>query len=349
MFDTKNAYNYVAMVGLIMLASFMSGKFKAAFEQKDDQHELIRKYLLNESPLYGYNKTKMWIHSKYELNSRTWKSFHSRSSTDLNQPYLHLAIKTIINHCSDDFHICLIDDDSFSKLIPDWDVNVAILPEPMKEHMRELGMVKLLYIYGGMVVPNSFICCKNMKTLFNEGTVGDKPFMCEAINRNENINHASKVKSRMAFKPSTYFMGAKKNSPVIGELIEYLKQRNRNPHFSSDMEFLGDTSEWTLNEVSRGHITLISGELIGIKTVKRKPILIEDLIEEKFLDLRPEYYGIYIPSDEFLKRTKYQWFSVLSSKEILNSNMAITKYIVASMVDDYERKEKTEIKSVLTI
>ena len=27
------------------------------------------------------------------------EGFHSRSSTDLNQPYIHLTIKSIINHC----------------------------------------------------------------------------------------------------------------------------------------------------------------------------------------------------------------------------------------------------------
>jgi hypothetical protein len=347
MFDAKSLYNYVAMIGLIMLAGYFSDKFKTFFEPKDDQYELIRKYLLNESPLYGYNKTKMWIHSKYELNARSWKSFHSRSSTDLNQPYLHLTIKTIINQCSDDFHICLIDDDSFSKLIPDWDVNLSGLPEPMKEHMRELALSKLLYIYGGMIVPNSFVCCKNLKGLYDQGIIGDKPFMCEAVNRNENINTSSK--SRLAFKPNAYFMGANKNNAVIRELIEYLKQRNSNQHFSSEMEFLGDTSEWALSEIHRGKMNLIGGELIGIKTKDRKSILIEDLVEEKFLALVPDYYGVYIPGDDFLTRTKYQWFPALSSQEILKSNMAISKYIVASMVDDYKRKENTEIKSVLTI
>ena len=48
--------------------------------------------------------------------------FHSRNTNNLNQPYLHLTIQSIIDHCSNDFHICLIDDDSFSKLIPEWDI-----------------------------------------------------------------------------------------------------------------------------------------------------------------------------------------------------------------------------------
>ena len=110
-----------------------------------DEYENVKQYLLNQSPLYGQNRPKIWIHTKYEYNSRKWKSFYSRSSYDLNQPYLHLTIKSIINHCGDDFNVCLIDDDSFGKLIPSWDIDMSKTVEPVKSHLRELGMVQLLY------------------------------------------------------------------------------------------------------------------------------------------------------------------------------------------------------------
>ena len=86
MFETKNLYHYMFAFGLILVASYFGNKFKQAFEPSNDEYELIRKYLLNDSPLYGFNKPKLWIHSKYELNARKWKSFQSRTSTDLNQP-----------------------------------------------------------------------------------------------------------------------------------------------------------------------------------------------------------------------------------------------------------------------
>ena len=87
-------------------------QFKTDYFDTDD-YKLIEQYLLNDSPLYGYNRPKIWIHSKYELNARKWKDFQSRNSTDLNQPYIHATIKTIINHCGNDFNVCLIDDESF--------------------------------------------------------------------------------------------------------------------------------------------------------------------------------------------------------------------------------------------
>jgi hypothetical protein len=226
---------YLLIFGIAVASSYVVNKFKIGFDKTDD-YELIRKYLLNDSPLYGYNRPKIWIHSKYELNSRKWKDFQSRNTTDLNQPYLHSTIKTIINHCGNDFNICLIDDESFSKLLPMWDVDITKMAEPMKSHFRELAMMEVLYYYGGMIVPNSFLCMKNLISFYNEGLEDDKPFVCESIGRNYN---QFKNKHTSVFCPDNYFMGSKKNDETLLVLIEFLKKRNKNPHFQGP---LGETN-----------------------------------------------------------------------------------------------------------
>ena len=99
MFDKKYAYHYLFAIGVIGVASYFGDKIKQGLSSSDAENELIRKYLLNESPLYGMNRPKLWIHSTYEKNARQWKDFYSRNTTDLNQPYIHLTIKSIINHC----------------------------------------------------------------------------------------------------------------------------------------------------------------------------------------------------------------------------------------------------------
>jgi hypothetical protein len=346
MFSQKNISFYVISAIAIFTASYLANKYTQAF-QSNDEYDLIRKYLLNDSPLYGFNRPKIWIHTKYEINSRKWKDFYSRNTTDLNQPYIHLTIKTIIDHCGDDFNICLIDDQTFSKLIPSWDIDLSTLAEPMRSHFRELGLLQLVYYYGGMVVPNSLVCLRNLKSLYQEGIQGNNPFVCESINRNTNV---AQQKQRLLFVPSTYFMGAEKNNATILELIEYLKQRNKSPHFSSEVDFLGDTPEWCFAKIREGKMNLIGGEKIGVKSDKRKTILIEDLMEEGFLDLKKATVGIYIPADEILVRPKYQWFAVLPSEQILKSNMIISKYLLASIADTTdEYKKSNEIRSVVSI
>ena len=346
MFSQKNIGFYVISAITIFATSYLVNKYTQTFET-NDEYDLIRKYLLNDSPLYGFNRPKIWIHTKYEINSRKWKDFYSRNTTDLNQPYIHLTIKTIIDHCGDDFNICLIDDQTFSKLIPSWDVDLSTVAEPMRAHFRELGLMQLVYYYGGMVVPNSLVCLKNLKSLYEDGIRNNQPFVCESINRSTNVQQQ---KQRLLFAPSLYFMGAVKNDPVILELVEYLKQRNVSPHFSAEVDFVGDTSNWCFDRLNEGKLNLIGGERIGIKTEKRKTILLEDLMEEGFLDLRKDAVGIYIPADEILTRPKYQWFAVLPSEQVLKTNSIIAKYLMASIADSTDEYIKSsEIRSVVSI
>ena len=346
MFNSKNT-NYLLAFSVIAISSYIGMNMKNSFTN-NDEYILIRKYLLNDSPLYGFNKPKLWIHSKYEVNSRQWKSFQSRTSTDLNQPYLHLTIKTIINHCGSDFNICLIDDETFSKLIPSWDIDLPNVAEPHKSYYRELGMLKLVYYYGGIVVPNSFLCSRSLKPLWKEIESSKTPFICEQINRTENKMKDNNAKS--LFVPSIYFMGAKKNDESVKDLIEYMKIRNLSPHFSSENIFTGDTAYWCISAIKQNKFSLVGGEMIGIKTNTGKPILLEELMEENYLDLVKNNYGIYIPADEILKRPKFQWFAVVPANEVFKTNAIIAKHLKASIVDsENEYITPNTIKSVVSI
>lgn len=346
MSNSKNIAFYIFGAATIMVASYMVSKYKKTLEP-DDEYDMIKKYLLNDSPLYGFNRPKLWIHTKYEINSRKWKDFYSRNTTDLNQPYIHLTIKTIIDHCGEDFNICLIDDETFSKLIPSWDVDLNNMADPMKSHFRQMALAQLIYYYGGMIVPNSFICTKNLKSFYEEAISNNQPFVCEAVNNTLNIQNQ---KRRLLFVPDMYFMGAKRNDPIIQEFIEYLKKINRNPHFSNETDFVGNVSQWLLENTRAQKINLIGGEMVGIKTDDRKAILLDHLMEEEYLKIHPSSVGIYIPADEILSRPKFQWFAVLPSEEILKTNMIVSKYLIASIVDTTsEYSIKNEIRSVTSI
>ena len=338
MFDKKYAYHYLIAIGAIGVVSYFGDKIKQGLSSNDAENELIRKYLLNESPLYGMNRPKLWIHSTYEKNARQWKDFYSRNTTDLNQPYIHLTIKSIINHCGADFNICLIDDETFSKLIPTWEVNMATLSEPHKSTYREVGMLQLLYLYGGIIVPNSFICMQNLAPLLAE-----QPFVAEMVNRSCNASNQN-------FMPSTKFMGAKKGCPVIQKMLAENKL-DVNRHFTTEGKFLGNIQQWLYNEVNAGSMQLVNGKRIGTKTSRGKQILLEDLMGEDYLDLDKDAYGIYVPAEEVLARPKYQWLAYLSSEEVLKTNSVIIKYLKSSTVDAVNEyfSEANVVKSVSTI
>jgi hypothetical protein len=315
-------YYYLFALSIVAVASYVGNKFKSQFVDRDE-YDLVRQYLLNDSPLYGNNKPKIWIHSKYEYNSRVWKSFQSRSSTDLNQPYIHLTIKSIVDHCGDDFHICLIDDNTFSRLIPSWDVDLTTMAEPFKTRIRQIGLCELVYYYGGMVLPNTFLCLKNLSNFYLDATTNDKAFVCESVNRTTNA-------SSRTFLPDLYIMGANKNNSTVKELTKYLKTRIQTPHFSSEAEALGEVGNWCLES---GDLNIVGGDAVGVKSRRGKPIGIEEMMEEEYLDVSPKCVGIAIPGEDILLRTKYQWFAVMDTRTILDANFILSKYARIAILD----------------
>lgn len=351
MFSSNKLVNYLFLFSVLAISSYFANQARNAFKDKDE-YELIKKYLLNDSPLYGFNRPKLWVHSKYEVNSRKWKSFMSRNSTDLNEPYIHLTIKTIINHCGNDFNICLIDDNTFNKLIPTWDIDITSVAEPMKSRYREIGMMSLVYYYGGMVVPNSFVCLKNLHSFYKSNISSGKPFICENVNHSVNLM-ATKNK---VFMPSLYMYGAEKHSEHVKEMIEYLKSQSLSGHFSNECEFVGKTADKLDSLILAGKWNLVGGEYTGVITMDRKPVMVDQLMEEAYLDFNKNIVGVYIPESEILNRTKYQWFAVMDANELLQRQMIISKYLAASIVDStseyqsmHDLNPEHKMKSIISI
>jgi hypothetical protein len=348
MLSNKTLY-YLGAIGVVMVASYIGNKFRANFEEKNDEYEMIRKYLLNDSPLDGYTKNKpiLWIHSKFEYNARVWASFGSRSSTDLNQPYIYGTIQSIIRHCGDHFQICLINDESFSKLLPSWDIELGHVADPMRDQYRAIGMCELLYFYGGLIVPNTFLCMGPLRPLYQEAVANDVPFVCEHLNRNVNLMKQGDQKK--TFLPSTYFMGANKNNETVKELLKFMKTKFATPHFSAEKDFLGEVEYWCLEQIKDQRMTLVDGKKIGIKTTKGKPILIDDLMEEEYLELSKDCVGIYVPGDEVLKRTKYNWFAVMPIEQVLETRTILSKYMRAAIISGCKEHFPKEVRNVIGI
>jgi hypothetical protein len=338
---------YVVVIGILLICLFFGQKWKSIMyeDETKDEYEMVKQYLLNDSPLYGYNRPKIWIHSKYEINARKWKNFQSRNSTDLNQPYLYLTVQSIINHCGNDFHVCLIDDESFPKLIPTWDIDLVHVTEPMKSQFRDIAMMQLLYYYGGFIVPNSFLCTKNLLDIYNQHK--DKWFVAENLNRSLDTTID---KLNTSFIPDILFTGSLKNNPNILEFIHTLKSK-WNGHFSQEMEFQGFKNHLLLKHIELQHVNLLDGQFFGMKKRNGKPILLDDLMEEAFLDVdMDKMYGIYIPKEEFLRRTKYQWFTILPTDAVLECNIILSKFFISSIVDHIQDKDQTtEIKSLIAL
>ena len=324
----KSFTNLFILFFILIVLGVLYKRFedKMSREESSDIHESIQKYLLDDDTLGKSKKPILWIHVPYEYNSRNWLSFGSRSSFDLNQPYLYLTVRSIIKNCDKSFTICIIDDTSFKRLIPGWNINMTCISDPILSNMRMLGMMKLLYIYGGMHCPISFLCLKDLNELYVKGTRGEKMFVCETIDRNV-------TSTDVDFYPNLSFCGAPKECETVRELCNFI-QRTASHDYTADTKFLGEFDKWSKERIHSGKINMIEGVEIGTKTVDEKQIIVDDLMSNNYLDLYQGTYGILIPSEEILSRNKFEWFARMSPKQVMESDTIIGNYILLSQTEE---------------
>ena len=116
------------------------------------------------------------------------------------------------------------------------------------------------------------------------------------------------------------------------EYMEYLMDITARDQ-TEDMDFTGETTRWWLAKQAStpSAVSLVPPEELGVKTTTNKAILIEELLADVDVPISPTAAGIYIPEQEILKRSKYQWFARLSPKQVLESNTLIGKYILLGL------------------
>ena len=352
----QNIYKFFIVVGIILVISFAAKKYvwymDDATYQRNEENKLIYKYLLNVSNIeksMTIKKPKLWIHIDYAYNSRNWESFGSRSNFDLNQPYIHLTIKSIILHCGDDFEILLINDESFQTLLPDWEINMSGVAGVLKTQCQDYGMACILCKYGGMVVPSTFLCLKSLLPFYEECLENGLPFIMEKTNCYgttktivdlhltpicEKTPSIKSCQGTANFVPDPSFMGTLSNHPTIEHLKNLLLQQIQKPQLSNESEFLGTYSCACKQMVMERKMRIVDGRLIGIKTnTKQRAILIDDILGDGKIDFYKDMYGIYIDEKNILKRQKWQWFSCITVQELLKQNMVITRYFIDTIVN----------------
>ena len=177
----------------------------------------------------------------------------------------------------------------------------------------------LLNTYGGMIVPSSFLCFKSLKPLYDANR--DRLFVAEFTNQTSSGSLTNK------FIPSTDFMGSNAGNEMMTEFINYLQVLN-STDFTAETDLVGRPNLWISNYIKKGHISLVDGGLIGTKKPCGNTVEIEELVSSTYIELHADAFGIYIPWDQFITRTAYNWFNALTPREVLESNTIIGKYLL---------------------
>ena len=265
---------------------------------KTDYDEKVK--LLNNHIIYS-NKPNIWILVPNDTNSRKWDSFSSRTSKDLNVPFVNMCIESVIDKCGKHFTVNIIKDTTFCDYIPDWKYTVKNAPELEKIKLRKLCLLKLVYYYGGLIVPCSFFCEKNLIELYHK-------------NVSFEVSNKSISNDDSTFLPTIDFFGAPKNNEFVGKMIKQYELEENN--VTNKIGYL-----------IKKHSTVIDGKFIGTKTINNKTVYIDDLFNSVDLVPRGERYGVLLPLDDIINKSKYAWFSRLSISQIKNSDLFISNVL----------------------
>jgi len=314
---------YLSTFIILTVLGILYEKYKNKYMNDDElnKYDLINKFLLNGSE--DSNKPILWVYNPNNRNSRNWGSFYSRSNDEINQPYISLCLETIVKHCGGSFKICLIDNDSFIKLMPKWNIILNRLANPIKEHVRSLAMANLLYKYGGMCLPISTIVLKDLYPLYNQGIKTNDCFVGETINRN-------RTSSNLGYFVNKNIMGSLKGSRVIENFIHKLEILN-SKDYTNEMDFCGHMNMILYNGVQGGVMSVITGKHLGITSECNKQVLLDDLLADTFINFDCNVSCIVIDNNELLSRTKYGWFNRLSREQVLKARTMISKQLLVAL------------------
>lgn len=90
----------------------------------------------------------------------------------------------------------------------------------------------------------------------------------------------------------------------------------------------------------RKKVHLLDGIYVGAKTVQGRTVVLEDLMENKDLDIPTDsLYGVVVPADALLARPKYQWFAVLPAEQVLESHCVASRLMLRGILDEADRPD----------
>lgn len=313
------------LFGMLISLSYISKHIKSKEEDlnKEFNANSINKYLLEQDEIIKSSKPIIWIHIPREKNVRKTNNLSQPNSDNLNMPYVYLTVRSIIEKCGKSFTICLIDDDSFEKLLPGWEIDLGKLMNPILDNVRTLGLLKLLYLYGGVLCPHSFLCQKDMIDIYNLSYTKSIAVSFEKKN-----NGTSNIVSN--YVPNVRFMASYPLNDTIKQLTNFMEEliSKDSTHESLFLERIGMQCE---KYVKAEKLSKQCGSLIGIKKANNLEVQLKDLMTSDYIEFSDNRYGILIPK---INRPKFEWFNYLNAREIMSSDTTIGKQILLTLGDE---------------
>jgi len=130
--------------------------------------------------------------------------------------------------------------------------------------MRELALATVLHLYGGMLIPSSFICFYDLRRLYEDHLERANVMISE-------LRTTSSFSAEKQFSPSTKIMGCRKFDPIMKEYMDFMMRLTEHDQ-TEEMDFTGKTTQWWLTKQAKltSAVSLTPPEVVTVNNTKKK-------------------------------------------------------------------------------
>lgn len=254
--------------------------------------------------------------------------------------FINLCNDTVKKHCSGDFDVIFLNEKNVYFYLPDLRKDINDLPICQKtDYIR----VALLYKYGGVWLDADTIVMKKMTPLIDKLNNG-----YDYIGFGCSTHICSNGKPR----PSNWAMGSQKNGILMKECLDNLNSK-LNEHFKNNPDIEETKKKFSYFELGKDIMWNNINKLMsngwdyyhfdasveGSRDINGEWVNVDNHLSEEptiFLD-KNKLFLVFLENSKFSgDDEKYNWFSKISRREILNGNWFISQLLRESL--DIEKK-----------
>ena len=243
----------------------------------------------------------IWIYIDEEISSRYWDSFYSRKSIQSTYSIINLCTKLITNYNKNIFNIIIINNQNITKYINNKNLQLFYNNKELKKIYIKYY---LLYHYGGLWLEPDTIPFKKFTIISNKLKEYDLI----------TFGYSTSVDDRIiAFKKHN-----KTNKEILKYIFKEINNLNSNFYYHDNIKLLINQEE------NKYHFDT---SFNGSSDYKDNVITVENLVSHNYTLFKNQYNLLFINLniDKIEKSINFKWLLRLSEKQLLQSNMWISK------------------------
>jgi hypothetical protein len=223
-----------------------------------------------------------------------------------------LCAYTTLFHNNSDFNVICITDHDLPLLLPGWNVNLDAIPEGPRGLVRQIALLRVVYYYGGLLVPSTFACTAPLASIMSSPSSIAKEQIVAFEAETTGMGAQQEEDGHERFGPSARFMYSAPLNPTVRVLIDALSVRNTTEAQVSAFE---DHASVLMNRLkAKGKVNTLPGELVGTKTAHGTAVTVAESLDG--FDRAQGSVGVWIPLRVFEVR-KYGWLIREAPQKIL--------------------------------